>query len=521
MWRFITPAIAGTAVVVGLCTTLQSLAATAPASLPLNYITPATFGAKCDGTTDDAKGLQASEVAAYRAGVAVVYPAGSLCKTTIPIVPGIGVDHYCLTGMNYGDSIGGKSNRCGVFGAVDNRYAFELEMPNGTEQIQSPTWHDMYITSTGGCIRLNNPAHGFTDDNKSQQYLMYPRADRVNCTGHTIGIQWSKTFYGSITDGQFNAGISIDIEGSDIINVNHNNLLGATDLNLKFVSHGTFGNANHAENNFVACPYAGDHGIACVYSSARSFFFRGNSVECQNIYAKLPRVIQVDTGALQAFIDNNVIDCGPKFAAHGLEVNTNLYLMSFTNNSSSGFPYASALWNKGSGAQLYVNPTNLQQIWHSGNSSEGGFPYSSFTNFPEYWDRTPGLLAVYQPGGSGYNASSSDYGARVSVAGGAYILPAARGEGNILNFNEHAKDFVGPLEICVLAAGTSAPHRFAVRYLDGGSVIHANAFQATPFKKWFCYKGNFGAGATVQVVNNDVQNNAVVQLYSVTIAQDR
>lgn len=509
------------AVLLGVLLALPAWAPAAAQPVLPRSVSPVTFGAKCDYVTDDSKALQAAEKAAQESGSSIVYPAGNLCKTTVPIVPGIGVDHYCLTGMNYGDSKAGTSNRCGVFGAVgSNRFAFELEMPNGITAVQSPTWHDMYITSSGGCIRLNSPDHGFTDDSKSQQAIQYPRADRITCSANGIGIQWSKTFYGSITDGQFNANISVEIQGSDIINVNHNNFLGATDLNLKFVSRGTFGNANHAENNFIECPYADAHGIACVYSSARSFFFRGNSVECQGSYAKLPRAIQIDTGTLQAFIDNNVIDCGPNFASHGLEVDTNLYLLNFSNNSSSGAPYASALWNKGSGARLYINPTNLQQIWHSGNSNEGGFPFSSTNNYPETWGTAPGLLAAYQPGGATYNASPAYYGVRVTVLGGAYQLPAAGGGGNLLGFNEQSDSFTGPLDICVLASSPTIGQRLVVNYLDGGAQIHSNSFTLTAKKAWYCYQGHmFAAGAAVQLANTDMQHNGVAAIYSVTIAQ--
>lgn len=70
---------------------LESCAASAAAPLPYSpiYSVTQSFGAKCDGSTDDSAALQNAVNAAGQAGGGTVYiPAGVKCATTVPIING-------------------------------------------------------------------------------------------------------------------------------------------------------------------------------------------------------------------------------------------------------------------------------------------------------------------------------------------------------------------------------------------------------------------------------------------------
>lgn len=485
-------------------------------------LSPVMFGAVCNNSADDHAALQSTENAAHNLGLAIAYPATNLCRTSVPITPGIGVDHFCPAGMNYGDSNSGVSKRCGVYGGVGSaNYTFDLALPRGISSVQGPTFHDMYITSSGGCLRLNNPNNGFTDDATSQDYMAFARVIRVDCSNNLIGFQMSKCINCEVRDSMVNGTrIAIDMEGDENAVVDHNFIGNTTDLPIKLASHNTFGNNDIVTNNQINCPSADAAGIACLYTSARSARIERNYMECQGSYAVLPQAVKVDAGTINADFENNVIDCGPHFASHGLTLAGVPYVFTWRNNTSSGTPYASASFNGGTGIQYWHNqPYNVAQVYHSGNSNEGGFPFSSYNNFPEINTNAARNLAYYSPGSSTYIVGFSNYGASVLANGGAWQQPAAA-NGNMLDFNSTNDSWTGTLDICILAASRTAGQQVNLISRDGGAAINTTTFTLKNAPAWYCYPGHaYGRAATASVTNTDTAHHGSVSLYALAIQQ--
>lgn len=498
-------------------------------------ISPLAFGAKCDGVTDDAVALQATENAAGTLHVGIVYPSANnqgqslLCKTLSVLTPSPGVDHFCQMGMNSGDSGTFVSNgRCGVvyLGPGTGAAVWELNNANGTSGIQAPTWHDMYITSTTGCIKLNDPNNGFTDDNTSQNYMLYPRADRVVCAANGIGFYCAKCFYGTIRDGQWSGGNgiglpSIRFEGSDINVIEHNQLPQFTALNIDIIGRNTFGNGNVIKDNFLECS-TGLSFIACIQTSGRSTYIKDNNIECQNVVTHATGAIRIVSPALATYIDGNVLACtNPSGVNAGLSVETDTPFVQFTNNTIAGAAFPSANFNGNSSILLY--PSSIQtQLVHFGNTNEGGFPFTTYPNFPEADGSSPNLLFTTSPGAANYNVNigGSAYAASVRISGGAYQLPAAGGGGNSLVFNSVPAAFKGTLNICIKASSTTASQQVKLVSSDGGTPIDTGTFTVTANPVWYCRNGLvFTTGATFAVVNDDTTHNGTVQLYRGTISQ--
>ena len=392
-----------------------------------------------------------------------------------------------------------------------------LELPNGTASVQAPTFHDMYITSVGGCVRLNNPNNGFTNDSSSQEYMTFPRFTNVTCSANTIGLQCSKCFTAKVIGGQWNAtSITLDFEGSDDVLIDGVFITGSTDLPVKFNTHSTFGNNDTLTHSQILCPNADANGIACVYTSARNANIVENYMECQGSFAVLPQAIEVDTNNLHTKIQSNTIDCSSSFASHGLVYNGDPYLLDWSNNGSSGVPYPSALFNSGSGVQYWINPTNSAQVFHHGNSNEGGFPFSSFNNFPEVQgQQTTGLLAAYTPGGTSINVNNTNYGATVLVSGGAFILPSGTQE---LDFNQEAGLFTGTLDVCVLWNAVSGSPAPTMTVYDGASSEGTANPTLTSALVWSCVSNvAYSTGATAKIVS--ASSGGSVNIYEVTIRQ--
>lgn len=485
----------------------------------INYLTPQMFGAKCDGTTDDSTALQAAENAAAvsKTQAAVVYIGPNLCVTSVPLTPGAGVDHFCFLGQNYGDSGEGVSNRCGLKALVGSSfYGYDLELPNGISSVQAPTFHDMYITGNGGCIRLNNPNNGFTNDNTSQEYMLFARFDRINCAATTIGVQCSKCISPQLRDGTWSGGnIAIDFEGSDDVLIDHPFILGFTDLPVKFASHATFGNNDILTHAQINCPFADANGVACVYSSARNATIRDNYIECQGTFAVLPAAIVIDTGNFHTVVDHNTIDCGPSLASHGLVYTGDPYLLSWTNNGSSGVPYGSALFNSGAGIQTYINSTNLAQVFHFGNSNESGFPVSFLNNQPEWsGQQTPGLLAFYVPGSNSWNVNNTSYGSSVKTNFGAWDLPSGTKE---LDFNTNGS-VTGTVDVCFLLQTTSGSNSVTLTALDGSTSLGTATPTVTTGRSWTCISNvTASTAATAKAVS--ASSGVDVFVFEVAIRQ--
>lgn len=498
-----------------------------------SVISPLMFGAKCDNSTNDAVALQATEDAAAALHASIIYPAinqqglSRICRTLTTLVPRSGVDHFCQAGMNSGDSGAYVSPyQCGVtYNGVGTGWVWEMNNPNGIEQIQAPTWHDMYMTSTGGCIKLNDPAHGFTDDPTSQQFMLYPRADRVTCVANTIGLYCGKCFYGTFEDGVWSAGstpgVAVRFQGTDISTIRHNNFLSASSLPIDIIGVGTFGNNDVVSENFIACPTNDATGLGCIRTSARSTYILSNSIECSGSTAAMAGAIRIVSPALTTIIDNNTLSCTNTQVLGGLSVETDSPFIRFTENIILGTVYPSARFNSGTGIALF--PSSIQtQLVHYGNSNEGGFPFTSEPGFPEVGGQGAGTLFSTWPGNQTYNVniSGSAYAPSVRVKNGAYQLPAAGGGGNVLNFNAVPSAFIGTLDICIKASSPTAAQQVILVTNDGGAPVSSTTFNLTANPTWYCKKAvAYAAGATFAVVNSDVGHNGTVELYRGVITQ--
>lgn len=474
-------------------------------------------GARCDGVSDDTTALQNAETVAQSVGSSLLFPSGGLCKTTSDLTAGAGVVHKCLLGMNADSGGSFTSGSCGVDAQVGSgHYAWKLQNANGTVGVKSPEWYDMYITSTGGGIQLNSIAGGFTDDNTTQAAMLYPVIRNVTISTNEIAVQCSKCFYGQFLGGQWNGNTTtLDLEGSDLMTVGDGlAFLGNTTLDINIQAHSTFGNGDVIRATQIECPFTG--GTACVVDNGRSSHLHDLVFECQGTLMN-QAILVGDASApknLAFWIENNYIGCNSTFATNWLVVkNTTPPLLSVvTDNSDGGGGLGSSLWNNGSGVLQYVNATHVAQIFHHGNGSEGGFPFSSLNNLPEAWgQQTPGLLISWTPGSTSYTVDHTNYGASVMVVGGAWQLPATSKE---LDFDVVPTSYTGTLDICMLSSGSTA---ITLTGLDNGSST-GTATPGSTALQWTCVSNMaYATAATAKITS--AGSGATGNIFEVIIRQ--
>ncbi|HWU56138.1 MAG TPA: hypothetical protein VN175_11600 [Rhizomicrobium sp.] len=496
----------------GISTTLPSPA--------INYVTPQMFGAVCDGVADDHAALQRAEDAAYASKSAVAFIGPNTCRTTASLRPRPGVDHFCFSGMNLANSA--TTNACGILNQ-GGAWAYDMPTTASGVSVMAPTWHDMTINSSGGGIRIGNLSLG-----KSQAVASYLRIERVNFSATADAVQVTVCFYCKIEQSWFTTPVRFYM--SDYVAITNSSFQsqfsGNADPEIILLGDSTYGNDNLVDHNFFECPARSK--TSCLKSNVNSVTITNNGFECAPGIG-LPSVIDLaaptSQGGFSGEIHNNNISCDASSARHWLSVENSrfLYRLNATGNwCSCVFGGANFNGNGNGMTPLYVPQTAiLSQIYHSGNSNEAGFPFSSFNNAPDAAGSSPGLLMSWAPGGTTYNVSAADYGSSVMVAAGAYRQPAAA-SGNPLNFTQAPGNFVGMLDICFKARSASSAQTETLVALDGGRPVHSAAITLTGGNNptWYCHKGaNYSAGAAVRLLNSDTRHNADVDIYQVTISQ--
>lgn len=486
---------------------------------PSPVLTPQMFGAKCDETTVDNTALQAMETAAGKAQGSVNFIGPKMCKATVALTPQPGVDHYCSIGMNGLDTGFTANHDCGVL-EQGGLWAYDMPTNSGLGTVvQAPTWHDMQIDSAAGGIRVGNTTLG-----ASQSVAQFLKIQRVNigAAAGSQAVQATVCFYcevdHDVSDGQ------VEFYMSDFAKVTNNSFQeqNNSDSNIPVLMLGdsTYSNGDVVDHNSIEC--ISENVTACIKSNADDITITNNTIECTGSNS-LPTVIDLSApaseGGFSNKIDNNKIMCPSSDAVSWLTVENTQYLysLSVTNNICAGCALGTPSFNGGNGMPQYVPSTTfLSQIFHSGNSNDSGFPFSSFTNIPApQGQQTPGLLLALSPGGFPYTVDRTNAGATVMVNGGAWVLASGSKE---LDWIGAVPTLTGTVDMCFLASSASSTSAPTFTALDNGSSLGTSNPTLTTAKSWNCVSN---VSVTTQAGEKIVSaaSGVSINIYEVIIRQ--
>lgn len=457
-------------------------------------------GAHWDNSSDDADAITYGFTAAARLGSELTCPGGT-GKIGSTVTPKAGVIFRCQ-GMEVSFINGG-----GVSGPC-----FYLQNPNGTAEVQSPSFYEFPLTCGGSVgIQLNSVAGGFTDTSSTQQYMMRPKLTNVTINGGaTAGFQCSKCFDGDISLSKFvGGGMGVNLEGSDWMSVGSkgaNRFVSQSNYPIAFVAHGTFGNGDVASHNDILAPANGVG--AYIYSTARSVFVENNFLEgTSNGTCEINL-----NGGIHATVTNNQVTDAT--VSHWLCAAAPLVSIVATGNQTSNNGGGGALIGSGSGANVWYNATIRKAIVHYGNFREDGFPFNT-----QAQAATLGNKVLFDATPSTYdNISNADYGASVLTRDNAYVLPALSSYGSLIDFTAMPRTIIGTVDACFYASSSVNGTALKVQFLDGGVPQANGSFALATVPKWYCWSSlPPTTGATFKMWNDDTVSNGVDNVYELTV----
>lgn len=483
-------------------------------------------GAKGDNSADDSASFQSLENAASAYGVVAIYPQGifKLIATTITMKPGVvhqgeGIAYSGTTPLTH----------VVVSGMGTSQWCFDLQLPNGIENIEAPKFYNMLIDGCTNAIRFNNPAHGFTNDITTQQFMMRPYIVGVELTGTGttgIGIQASKAFQGRIQDTAIVGGgfdTLIDLEGSDHFLISHNDLGGGQTQQVLLQAHASFGNDDimNGNNRFVALA---NGGAAYITDNNRTSTIDNNFFEGVGTNACLISL----SGGFVSYITNNDLSFAPGALTHWLcvtDTSTGLtgagyVLIKATGNQLDGaLTGASAFFNAGAGIAYYSSSgASRRLIIHNGNfqaNGDIGFPMNSVATSFDSIQFQPQTVQLYSCDSDGLNFGV--FGPTVLCKNGAFQL-SSTGVGNLLPFsNTDRPQSKGAFDLWVLASSASAANINGC-VTDAAVCTSAYAGVAlTSLPSWVKVQNNQAVATSAGA--NIYSSNADEQLYAVAIQQ--
>lgn len=493
-------------------------------------------GVWADGTHDDTTAMNLAMVAAAVIPAHKLTLPGGTIKVTSTVTGGHGV---MVSGQGQGvvaDSIVAPTIVDGS--TMTSGWVFDINTPNGVTLYEAPKYYDMEIIAsqvagnpTGGCIRWNNIANGFTDTGASQYYMEHPHAERIYCLMNSgagaqqIGIQCNKCFDGDISQNFiFFGNLGVDLEGSDMVSVGGaggNRIQGQTGPMVKTELHGTFGNKNRIVGNHLLSP--GDFGQAYagfVQDGANSSVVEGNHIE--GIIAGGTAVILIDNGYNHVIRDNDiagVLNAGNTPIPCWINVtNTIANLVAIGNASPGASAQGTACYTTSlGGTKYYYNPNVRQVVVHSGNGVNGdlNWPFNSLASSQDSIAFFPNTLEYFSPSTDGLNTGG--VGATVLVTASFFQLDLT-GSGNYIDFGNTDRPVVtGTLNLRVLASRPLGAANLNCALTDNGVVVAYTALTLTTKPAWYAFRT--GDAIATKAGVRCYPDSLGTRLYAATIGQ--
>jgi hypothetical protein len=438
-------------------------------------------GVKADGSTNDAAAFNLAYVAASTTPLkTLTAPCGTIkVNSTITTAQGVSI-RGCGMGTASNSPLGQTKIDAS---ALSVGWVFDINTPNGTTLFEAPKYYDMAIiahqsdVNAGGCIRWNNIANGFTDDNTSQYYMLHPHAERIFCevnsglTTQQIGIQCNKCFDGDISQSDvFFGAVGIDLEGSDIVSIGGaggNRVQGAVSSLILLQQRGTFGNKDRVVGNELLYPTDFGQTVTCyICDNGESTVIDSNHIE--GIIPTATSVIKIAAG-YNHVIQNNDIDVAG--AANWLWVDTDLTALTVTGNGCAGCILNVARFQ--AGTLYYYNNGGVRQIiTHSGNNgnADSGFPFNSIGSTVDSIIYPPTVALYASPSTDGLTGNG--IGLTVKVGSDSAFVLNPGGSTNYLDFNAFDIGVInGTFDIIVNASSPIGGTSMSCAVTDNNSVV--------------------------------------------------
>jgi hypothetical protein len=448
--------------------------------------------------------------AAVAEGGTWFFPPGAYhLDKTITMAPGVEF---------WGAGVGATVIYLGGAGAQD--WGLELLNGKGTHQFEAFKLRDITFEVTKNGIRWNSAAGGFTDTDASQAYMMRPVIERCNfgmdAAERYTGLQLNKCFNATIRDCWFsNFKISIDAQGSDMVEIRGNRFDSETDVAILANSHGSFGSSiriagndfNNPKNAFVRSDYLdiqidGDNHME-LDSNPRSTGKNG----------AMEAMIDITGNAFHVKIHDNRLQPGP-FAENWLRItpDVNRYLVSAFNNTSSG-PMGDVHWT---GPQPYFNNGGGRVLIRHGGNSSGANKWPMNTD-ADNTPLPPGCAVNWTPGRRGlhriaYNPASQS---------GDLILPPMPGQGSLIEISDFDLPLTGRYDCQILAYAAADGQQVQVEIRNGAAT--ASGPRALTLRKnkplWIpAHRGvSTPDGLKIWLWNDDTSRAGTVWLQAVTV----
>lgn len=345
------------------------------------------FGVVADGVTDNSVALQRAEDAAAAGPGVVYYPKRPLArKFTTQINTYVGVKHQGDVSSTAWFTLGANHADLWFYQADTTKNAWMIENANGLGAYEAPKWYDLNIACEyGGVVRLNNRAHGFTDDNTSQIAFNNVRIERCVFLGNQRGnscINLSKCLDIIICQNvKFFFDYGLEALGCDNMEVSHNHFNSAFVCEVYATAQGSFGNDHWIKDNILSTPYIASFGQ--LFLSSRSFFVEDNYFECQYNLDATGAMITLNSGIVNGVIQNNQMDGNVAQCPNWLRVTTPSFLsLKLENNFDTAgdigpaFFYDANIGTSATGVLAYVNALRPTYITGGKNpATDGGIPF--------------------------------------------------------------------------------------------------------------------------------------------------
>lgn len=436
---------------------------------PKSPVHTCVFGVKVDSTTNNATQLQAALTWAHNSGPNWVHIDGGGGRNNINFATTLNpFQGELITGDGMGDDTTAGNTLLNFTSA--SGWAFETLTPFpgfGLTSFESPKFRDLAITvgsssNAGGCIRLNQIAGGFTDDNSSQQPMLNTELINITCqsgdiaNNGRIGFQCSKCTEVMVKHIRFDGGLNgVDLEGVENGSIENCRITNTYDAAVKFVSHGTFGNLDTlSQCQLLAFQDHGQTIDSAVYDAARESSIANNFIEYFPASYTLTQFIHL-AGGFSANVSNNAITGVP--GGFPLTVDGPYNSVTVIGNQSNGTVQNGVTYNNGNYffSSSGIGPVR-QEIVHYGNSNnmDLGFPFNSHLA-----SETPlptNLVNVFTGNVQGLDAGG--YGLSEKPQIGWFTFPNVTGSTNYLQFNsdEQGPPSKGLFDVFVIAYQSNA-----------------------------------------------------------------